>query len=197
MKRTVGILIFNEVEVLDFAGPFEVFGIAEIEKEKIYECFTVAENEQVIHARNGLLVKPNYTIFNCPKIDILIVPGGYGAEKIEIKNIALLNWINKQSKNVEIIASVCTGAFLLAKSRVIQNDRVTTHWMDLDVLQKDYPDLKVEKGYKYIDNGKIMTSSGISAGIELALHIVEKENGKEIAVTTAKRMEYNWTEMVK
>lgn len=195
MQRTVGILIYNEVEVLDFAGPFEVFGISEKNQEKLYRCFTVAQNDALISARNGLLVKPNFTFANCPDIDILIVPGGYGAEQIEIHNRVLLDWLVSQKEKVAVLASVCTGAFLLAKAGIITNERVTTHWIDIDDLQKEYPALKVERNVKYVDNGSLMTAAGISAGIELALHIVGKENGKDTALQTARRMEYDWSEM--
>ena len=195
MQRTAGILIYNEVEGLDFAGPFEVFGISEKNQEKLYRCFTVAQHDELISTRNGLLVKPNFNFANCPDIDILIVPGGYGAEQIEIHNRVLLDWLVLQKEKVDILASVCTGAFLLAKAGIITNERVTTHWIDIDDLQKEYPALKVERNVKYIDNGSVMTAAGISAGIELALHIVEKENGKDTALQTARRMEYDWSEM--
>lgn len=189
----VGIVIFDEVEVLDFTGPFEVFSISEdIEsKDKLFNVFTFAENKTIISARNGLEVMPKYSIFDSPEIDILIVPGGYGAEEIEIHNKILLTWLKKMENKVRTVASICTGAFLLAKSGIITNHEVTTHWMDLDRLKSEYPDLKVLKEQKFVDQGNILTSAGISAGIELSLYIVSKYTTKEIAVNTAKRMEYH------
>ena len=122
---TVGILLFNEVEVLDFAGPFEVFSLAEHEqeKQKLFNVITIGENENLIQARNGLQVKPDYTFDTHLKLDVLIVPGGYGAEEIEIKNQCLLDWISKQKKQVKLIVSVCTGALLLAECGLLDGKR--------------------------------------------------------------------------
>jgi transcriptional regulator GlxA family with amidase domain len=193
MQKNVGILIFNEVEVLDFAGPFEVFSITEDENySKPFKCFLIAETDEVVHARNSMLVKPNFTIYNCPNMDVLIIPGGYGAEKIEINNKVLINWLADKKHKVNIIGSVCTGAFLLAESKIITNEEVTTHWMDIDELQMKYPGLRVLRNIKYKDNNNVITSGGISAGIEMSLHLVERFMGIEIAEKTAKRMEYNW-----
>ena len=179
-KKKVGILLFNEVEVLDFAGPFGVFSLAESvqDNKKLFNVLTVTETNSVIKARNGLKVVPDYSFDNVPALDILIVPGGYGAEKIEIKNKELLNWLKKMSRTVEVIASVCTGAFLLAESKVIENHKVTTHWMGIHDLQERYPELKVKEKVRFIHEGKILTSAGISAGIELSLHIVERYSSK-------------------
>jgi transcriptional regulator GlxA family with amidase domain len=193
MKR-VGILIFHEVEVLDFAGPFEVFAITEdLAKVKQFEVVTVSEKDELIRARNGLKVKANHTFADCPSLDLLIVPGGWGAEQVEIHNRVVLDWIAERDKTTEITASVCTGAFLLAKSGVVTDHGVTTHWMDVDDLQASYPALKVERGVKFVDQGRIVTSAGISAGIEMSLHLVGRICGIETAVRTAKRMDYAWT----
>lgn len=196
IKLNAGIFIFNEVEVLDFAGPFEVFSLAESpdDSEKIFNVFTVSEKEALVSARNGLLVKPHYSFNTCPVPDILIIPGGYGAEKIEIRNDIVLSWIKKMSAEVQVIASVCTGAFLLAASGVITDQVVTTHWMDLDQLQADYPDLKVVRNRKFVDQGKILTAAGISSGIELSLYLVKRFSNKIVAEKTAKRMEYTWSD---
>jgi len=193
--KNVAILLFNEVEVLDFAGPFEVFSIAEDEsKNKLFNVFTVSEKEDSIIARNGLEIKAKYLMDDCPAINILIIPGGYGAEKIEIHNDSVLNWIIRKYDEVEILASVCTGVFLLAKSGIVTNQVVTTHWMDIRDLQSQYPNLKVVENKKYVESGKIITSGGISAGIEMSLHVVSNISGISVAEKTAKRMEYDWKE---
>ena len=193
--KNVAILLFNEVEVLDFAGPFEVFSIAEDEsKNKLFNVFTVSEKEDLVIARNGLEIKAKYLMGNCPAINILIIPGGYGAEKIEIHNDSVLNWIIRKYDEVEILASVCTGVFLLAKSGIVTNQVVTTHWMDIRDLQSQYPNLKVVENKKYVESGKIITSGGISAGIEMSLHVVSNISGISVAEKTAKRMEYDWKE---
>lgn len=188
---TVGILLFNEVEVLDFAGPYEVFSIARKDDSKLFNVVTIGESNKLLNARNGLKIIPDYQFSNHPKLDILIIPGGYGAEEIEIKNVKLLNWIKKQSNQVKILASVCTGALLLAESGLLNNKEATTHWMDLDRLEKEYPKVKVIRGVKYVDQNEIITSGGISAGINMSFYIIKKLTDIKIVIDTAKRMEYD------
>ena len=190
-KIKVGIFLFNEVEVLDFAGPFEVFSLAEKDGEKIFDVITIGEHQHTISARNGLIVQPNTTFENCPDLDILIIPGGYGAENIEIKNPVTLQWIKEQYKKVNLLASVCTGAFLLAECGLLDDKEATTHWMDTDLLAKTYPKVKVKRDVKFVEDGDIITAGGISAGIHMSFHIIKKLFGKEIAAYTAKRMEYD------
>ncbi len=190
MPYNVGILLFDEVEVLDFAGPYEVFSITTLnDGTKGFNVFTCAPKSS-ISARNGLKVIPDKDIQNITKTDILIIPGGYGAEKIEINNDKLLNWIKGMSDKTQIIASVCTGAFLLAKIGLLNGKDVITHWMDIDELQKQYPQIKIKHNVRYTDNGRILTSGGISAGIEMSLHIIKRLYGEDIALKTAQRMEY-------
>ncbi len=190
-KIQVGILLFNEAEVLDFAGPFEVFSVATENDTKLFNAFTIGESDKTISARNGLKVIPEYTIQNHPKLDVLIIPGGYGAEHIEINNDIILDWIKAQQNKVDILASVCTGAFLLAQSGILDNLKATTHWMDLDRLENEYPKITVIEGVKFVDEGKIITAGGISAGINMSFHIIERLFGKKAVNETAKRMEYD------
>lgn len=190
-KLKVGILLFNEVEVLDFAGPFEVFSLPEKNNEKLFDVVTIAETSDVISARNGLKIVPDFTFLDAITIDILIIPGGYGADQIEIKNPVVLNWIKTQHKKVQLTASVCTGAFLLAECGLLDGKKVTTHWMDLDALAKAYPTITVINNVKFVDEGNIITSGGISAGINMSFYIVKNLFGKEMANLTAKRMEYD------
>lgn len=189
----VGIFLFNEVEVLDFAGPFEALSIVSIpgQSDKPFLVQTVSQYGKMIKTRNGLMVQPDYSFENAPDFDILIVPGGYGAEEIEINNETVIQWIRKQSNKVELITSVCTGAFLLAKAGLIDGKRATTHWMDIDRLEREFPDVKVESNCKFIDEGSIITSGGISAGINMSFHIIKRLLGEEVAKKTAKRMEYD------
>lgn len=191
-QQTVGILLFNEVEVLDFAGPFEVFSLpASIEtNEKLLSVHTVSENGKLISARNGLQVKPDFSFDNHPAFDIIIVPGGYGAEEIEIYNEHVISWIQQQASKVKIVASVCTGALLLAKAGLLDGKTATTHWMDLDRLENEFPNVSVKRDVKFVDEGAIITSGGISAGINMSFHLVAKLCGEQIARDTAKRMEY-------
>lgn len=195
MKKhwNVGILLFNEVEVLDFAGPFEVFSIASYSncQQKPFTVKTVAQTTDLISARNGLKVQPDFDFNNSPSFDILIIPGGYGAEEIEIHNEILKNWIKIRAEECDIIASVCTGSFLLAETGLLDGKRATTHWLDIDRLESEYTKIKVQRGVKYVDESNIITSGGISAGIDMSFYLLNRLVGKEIAIATAKRMEYD------
>jgi transcriptional regulator GlxA family with amidase domain len=188
-----GILLFNEVEVLDFTGPFEVLSLAErVEsREKLFVVCTVAETRETISARNGLKVLPDYDFASAPDFDLLIIPGGYGAEEIEIHNETLLRWLKHKADTTPIVASVCTGAFLLAEAGLLDGKRATTHWMDLDRLERAYPLVFVAREVKFVDEGNILTAGGISAGIDLCFHLLTRLFGADIARQTAKRMEYD------
>ena len=190
-KLKVGIVLFNEVEVLDFAGPYEVFSKASKGKKKIFEVKTIGETGEIISARNGLKVLPDLNFKDNLAFNILIIPGGYGAEEIEIRNSKMIDWIKLQQNKVEILASVCTGALLLAEAGVLDNKKATTHWMDLNRLEKEYPKVEVIRNVKFVDEGHILTSGGISAGINMSFHIVKRLFGTEVAKELAKRMEYD------
>lgn len=189
----MGILLFNEVEVLDFAGPFEVFSITTLPEsdKKPFIVKTISETKNIITARNGLKIKPDYNFNNNVNFDILIIPGGYGAEEIEINNVKVIEWIKNQFNKVQILASVCTGSFLLGKTGLLDNKNATTHWMDIKKFQDEFPKIKVHENVKYIDEDKIITSDGVSAGINMSFYIIKKLLNKEIAQNTAKRMEYD------
>lgn len=189
----MGILLFNEVEVLDFAGPFEVFSITTLPEsdKKPFIVKTISETKNIITARNGLKIKPDYNFNDNVNFDILIIPGGYGAEEIEINNVKVIEWIKNQFNKVQILASVCTGSFLLGKTGLLDNKNATTHWMDIKKFQDEFPKIKVHENVKYIDEDKIITSDGVSAGINMSFYIIKKLLNKEIAQNTAKRMEYD------
>ena len=193
--RTVGILLFNEVEVLDFAGPFEVFSLAENDiSDKHFDVITIAEHQAPISARNGLTVIPDYSFDNHPIIDVLVIPGGYGAEKVEINNPIVIDWIISQAKITELTLSVCTGALLLAKAGLLAGKSATTHWMDLDNLAS-YPNIEVIANTRFVDASdettKLVTSAGISAGIHASLYCVKKLLDSQTMQTTARRMEFD------
>ena len=189
----IGILLFNEVEVLDFAGPYEVFSITASpgSEAKPFIVKTIAEKAGPIRARNGLQVVPDYSFADDVTFDIVIVPGGYGAEEIELHNPSVIKWIKAQIPRAKIMASVCTGAFLLAEAGLLDGLRATTHWMDIDRLAREYEQVTVERGVKYVDEGSVITSGGISAGINMAFFLVGRILGEEAAQATAKRMEYD------
>lgn len=189
----VGILLFDEVEVLDFAGPFEVFSVTAYSQTdlKPFIVNTISETGKLIVARNGLKVQPNYGFKNAPYNDILVIPGGPGARNREISNESVIGWIRERAAEVQLMTSVCTGALLLAKAGLLQGKRATTHWASYDRLESEFPEVKVQRNTKFVDEGRIITSGGISAGINMAFHVVRRLLGPVIAQTTAKRMEYD------
>ncbi|EJR98056.1 DJ-1/PfpI family protein [Bacillus cereus] len=190
-KWSVGIFLFNEVEVLDFAGPFEVFSVTEVNEEKPFTVYTVSENGEMITARNGLKVQPDYSIENLPPVDILIIPGGLGAREYEIKNEIVIKWIRQQMKEVKLMTSVCTGVLLLAKAGLLEGLKATTHWASIEKFKNEFQNVEVIENVKFVDEGHIITSAGISAGINMAFHIVKNLLGVHVAEDTAKRMEYD------
>lgn len=194
MPRTkVGILLFNEVEVMDFAGPYEVFSITENEdgSGKAFEVHTISRTTQIVSARNGLKIQPDFDFQNAPQLDILIIPGGYGAEEVEIHSQETIDWLKNRFAHVEIMASVCTGAFLLAEAGLLDGKQATTHWMDIERLEKQYPKVSMIRDVKFVDAFPILTSGGISAGINMSFYIIKKLLGLKVAQITAKRMEYD------
>ncbi|WP_139852196.1 DJ-1/PfpI family protein [Acinetobacter pullicarnis] len=189
---SVGILIFNEVEVLDFAGPFEVFGIShDRHRQKLFKVFTVAEHAQ-IQARNGLLVQANYSFEQHPQIDVLVIPGGYGAEVTELHNPVLKAWVDQVHRQAIVTLSVCTGIFILAELGLLDGLEATTHWMDLQRLAEEYPKITVLQQVRYVEQGKIISSAGIASGIHASLYVVALLSELEFAENTAKRMEFDW-----
>jgi len=189
----IGIYIYDEAEVLDFSGPFEVFTTASRvcdENIKPFEVFLISETGNVVTARAGYKVIPNYGFHNHPKIDVLIVVGGVHTHELEKSEV--IEWIDLQSKKVSMVASVCTGAFLLAKAKVLKKHKVTTHWEDIDDLNKMFPELTIVKNVRWVDEGDVITSGGISAGIDMCLHLVGKLHSLSLAENTAKQMEFMW-----
>jgi len=190
----VGILIFDEVEVLDFCGPFEVFSTARLEGQNsgdpaLFKAYIIAEDLRLVPARGGLMVLAHCTIDDHPPLDILVVPGGPGT-RTERLNKHLLTWVAEQATKSEIATSVCTGAFLFAEAGLLRGLKATTHWGSVDWMRETYPDIKMQDDARFVDEGHVVTSAGVSAGIDMALHIVERLHGKEAADWTARRMEY-------
>lgn len=192
----VGILIFDDVEVLDFCGPFEVFSVARPVgkhngEHKLFTVVTVAEEDRIITCRGGLLVKPHATIENHPPLDILVVPGGQGTRR-ERHNQHLLDWIAGQDQHTTLTTSVCTGAFLLAETGMLNNHRATTHWNSVEWMRNTYPAIEMLADARVVDEGHIITSAGISAGIDMSLHVVSRLYGMDVAERAARQMEYDW-----
>lgn len=189
----IGIYIYDEAEVLDFSGPFEVFSVASrfLSDNEKFNTFLISENQSTIIARGGFQVNTHFTFDNTPTLDVLVVVGGIHTD--EVKKTSVIDWIKKESKKVKFIASVCTGAFLLAEANVIINHKVTTHWEDISDLRDNYPSLDVVEGVRWVDVGEVITSAGISAGIDMSLHLISKLKNEELAVRTAKQMQFDWS----
>ena len=191
MKRNVGILIFDGAEVLDFAGPFEVFSVtSELNNFELFNVFTVAKSTDLVLAVNGLSVKPTYRFENCPPVDILIISGGSGSRK-QMKDTKILNWIEGTHNNTELTLSICSGARLLGIIGLLDDKPYCTHKEVYEHMKEIVPTGIPQMDKRFVQADKIYTSGGISAGIDLSFHIVEKLFGKEIAKKTAAYMEYN------
>jgi transcriptional regulator GlxA family with amidase domain len=196
-RKRVGILVFPSVEVLDFAGPFEVFSVTRLDEDKRreeaspFETVLVAEEPGVVIATGGLRVVPNYTLDNCPPLDILLVPGGWGVRS-EIENKTLVYWVSERGRVAEIVAGVCTGSMLLGKAGLLDGHTATTHWKSLDWMRQSFPGVTVIHDLHVVEDGELVTSAGISAGIDLALRVVALYHGEEVAGATAAHMEYRY-----
>lgn len=197
----IGIYIYDDAEVLDFSGPFEVFSTAArvSGKPDLYNVFLIGETGNMITARGGYLIMPHYSFSSHPSIDMLIVVGGVHTRELSKQDV--LQWIQQQADKAELVASVCTGAFLLAEAGVLPNTlpkpKVTTHWEDIPDLRAAYPHLDVVEQQRWVDIGEIVTSGGISAGIDMSLYLVSKTNCMNLAERTAKQMEFDWTKNIK
>jgi transcriptional regulator GlxA family with amidase domain len=198
MGRNVGIYIYDQVEVLDFAGPFEVFHTASRvwlrehpDQELPFIVFTIGAEDRPVRARGELQVVPHYTIHNHPQLDVLVIPGGVTAA--EQARSELIEWITQQFARVEVLAAVCTGAFLLAEAGLVDDRPVTTHWEDIQPLREAFPHLQVVEDERFVDTGAIVTSAGISAGLDMSLYLVARLMGDDLAQKTARQMDYHWS----
>ena len=197
MTRTIGIYIFDNVEVLDFAGPYEVFTCATRVAGKLtpeapppFAVRTIGASDAAVRARAGLVLHPEASFEDTGPIDILIVPGG--VVSAELTRPEVINWIAATANASELTASVCTGALLLAEAGLLDGLSATTHWEDLDELRAGWPQVQVEGERRWIDTGRIVTSAGISAGIDMSLHLVARLGGQALAERTARQMDYDW-----
>jgi transcriptional regulator GlxA family with amidase domain len=190
MRRNVAILLFDDVEVLDFAGPFEVFAVTDaLRAHEVFNVVTVSPLPGTVRAINGLKVVPGYTLEDCPQPHILVVPGGRGTRAL-LANRVLIDWIRIRARESEVTMSVCTGALLLARAALLDGLRVTTHHGALDELRTLAPGAIVEPGPRFHDNGRVLTSAGVSAGIDCSLYLVGRMLGADAADATATQMEY-------
>jgi transcriptional regulator GlxA family with amidase domain len=198
-RKRVGIVLFENIEVLDFCGPFEVFSATRLNEERRreeqspFEVFLVAERNEPIVATGGMKVIPDHTFENCPQLDILVVPGGWGTRK-ELNNSILLDWLRTRAAEVETLTSVCTGSMLLGYAGLLNGLHATTHWRSLDWMRESFPSVTVEYDKHFVEDGRVLTSAGISAGIDMTLMVVARYFGEDIARATAKHIEYPYPE---
>jgi len=196
-RKRVGILVFPAVEVLDFCGPFEVFSVTRVneaarrEEPSPFEVLLVAETAEPVKATGGLRVIPDVTIERCPVLDVLVVPGGWGT-RTEINNARLVGWIGERGKTVETLTSVCTGSMLLGQAGLLEGRHATTHWRSLPLMRESFPAVTVEEKLHVVEDGNVLTSAGISAGIDMALRVVARYHGEGVARATARHMEYRY-----
>jgi transcriptional regulator GlxA family with amidase domain len=196
MRWNVAIVVFDEVEVLDFAGPYEVFATTkEDTSEPPFNVYLVAEEKRPINARNRFTVVPQYTFGDCPPPHIVVVPGGYGT-RAQMKNPVMLDWLKAQNQRVDLMTSVCTGSLVLGSAGLLDGLKATTHHSEYDLLAKVAPSAVVKRGVRFVDNGAIITSAGVQAGMDMALHVVGRLCGEETALATAQNMEYLWQPQV-
>jgi len=197
MTHQVAILVFDDVEALDFAGPYEVFttasrvhGRSHPDDPLLFATQCVARSADPVRARAGLSINPDATFASCTTTDLLVIPGGVVDAAMACQSTT--RWIAATAGTASTVASVCTGAFLLAQSGVIQSGPVTTHWEDVADLQRLFPALDVQSGPRWVDCGRTITSAGISAGIDMCLHLVAKLSSPELAARTARQMDCAW-----
>jgi len=196
-KWGVGIVIFEGVEVLDFAGPFEVFSRTRLvpgvdsrrsEESAPFNVFTVAHTREPVAAIGGLRVIPHYSFADVPSIDLLVVPGGFGTRAL-LHDQQALDWLRAAASAARQVTSVCTGALLLARAGLLEGRRATTHWAALVLLESLGTGVKVERDARVVDDG-VISSAGVAAGLDMSFYVVEKLCGREVAEETARYIEY-------
>lgn len=188
-------IISDGVTLIDFAGPWEVFGDTMLTRDgrpwrggddmtMPFNMYTVSDSKKPITVEGGLRVIPGYEFENAPKPQVIVIPAQGGRSEAQKK------WLLENANTADVTMSVCTGASMLAAYGLLDGQKATTHHMFLDALQKKYPAVEFVSGLRYVDNGRVATAGGLSSGIDLALHIVERYYGREIAQATADYMEY-------
>ena len=192
-QRSVAVLLFPGVELLDFAGPFEVFSAARTSAEsrdRLMHVFTVAQSSDPVRCNNPVTVLPDYTLDECPRADVIVVPGGMGT-RTAVDRPDLVDWIRGRARVAEVTTSVCTGSFLLAKAGVLDGKPATTHWASIDRMRADFPNVAVQEAVRWVDAWPVVSSAGVSAGIDMALYVLSRLYGDAVASATARGIEYD------
>jgi transcriptional regulator GlxA family with amidase domain len=186
MPFTTGVLLFPDAEELDFVGPWEVFGMARTEGDRVV---TVAEHDEPVRAHLGLHVTPDHTFEDAPPLDVLVVPGGQGTRR-EVDNPVLVEWLKATAPGCSWVTSVCTGLFLLREAGLVTDRRVTTHWASIDRLT-EAGGVEVVDDARFVRDGNVVSAAGVSAGIDMSLWIVGQLYGVPHARLVQRMMEYS------
>ena len=187
MNRTIGIVLFPDVEELDFVGPWEVLTAGARDGDRVV---TVAETTDVIRCAKGLHVVPDHSFEDVPPLDVIVVPGGLGS-RVEMKNPAMTAFVAEQAATAEWTSSVCTGSFILFAAGLLEGKRATTHWAAFDELRGHAPDLELDRDARWVVEDKIVTSAGVSAGIDMALWLLGQLYDIDHARATQRYIQYD------
>jgi transcriptional regulator GlxA family with amidase domain len=190
MTIRIGVVVFDDAEELDFAGPWEVFTMASNIQPKAHEVMLVAESDRPVRCAKGMRVLPDVTFENCPKLDVVLIPGGQGTRR-EVENKPMLDWIARVSKDCQWVTSVCTGAMLLTAAGPAKGKRVTTHWAFVETLRGRKEASEVLDNMRYVRDGNVVTAAGVSAGIDMALWLTGQMHSPEFARNVQRAMEYD------
>lgn len=201
MTLQVALYVYPQVEVLDLAGPFEVFTTASRVHQRRHPASaapfatcTIARSLVPVRARAGLVITPDHSFASAPQPDLLLVPGG--VVDAELADATVRDWLIRTARRARLIASVCTGSFLLAQAGLLEGTPVTTHWEDIEALRAMFPTLDVRERVRWVDAGAVISSAGIAAGIDMSLHLVARLAGEELARATAHQMDYPYPDPV-
>ncbi len=198
-RWNTAILVFDGVEVLDFAGPYEVFSrvrtVPGMESRRTddsapFRVFTVAREARTIRATGGLQITPDFGFADAPSVDLVVVPGGFGTRAV-VEDAETLEWVRRVASTASLTTSVCTGAAVLARAGLLAGKRATTHFGSYDWLASLDASITVVRGVRFVDDG-VVTSAGVAAGIDMAFEIVARRCGAEVAAETARYIEYPW-----
>ncbi|MEO1656948.1 MAG: GlxA family transcriptional regulator [Pseudomonadota bacterium] len=190
LKKRIGFLLFNDIQALDLFGPQEVFAEANLvgtEMSFDYETLLVSADGKPVHTQSGVEIAAQCSLDDCPPLHTLIIPGGIGSRAHRIDQ-QVIDWITEQASSTSRLGSVCTGLFILARTGLLSGLRVTTHWHNADEARAAFPDLIIEDDAIFIRQGSIITAAGVTAGIDMALSLVEEDMGAEIAANVAKEL---------
>ena len=188
ITKTVGILLFPDMEELDFVGPLEVLGAFAAYVDKEWQVVTIAQTAEPVRGAKGLAVVPDYSFESCPPLDVMVVPGGQGT-RIEVDNKPLIDFVQRAGRQASWVTSVCTGAFILSRAGFLKGRRATTHWAAINDLRAE-PDVEVVEKQRFVPDGNVITAAGVSAGIDMALYLVAQLKDVAAARLTQKIIEY-------